>query len=192
MIIDTVYGGMDDLSKGCLYQVLGWRPICWSASFGPWVSDLKISSLWIFILAKRILIDSQKNTIFYWFIFIHHHQRLAKKKIGNWPNQCSSWLLKSPSERVSPLVSSIYVSFGHFSMNLTIKTCNLAKDKKLASKLGVFEIGSIYCYYRGHKIEFAGQRSTDILVEFILELDEHPVEDINSKVEVTAFKRKDS
>ena len=67
-----------------------------------------------------------------------------------------------------------------------------AKDKKLASKLGVYEIGSIYCYYRGHKIEFAGQRSTDILVEFILELDEHPVEDINSKVEVTAFKRKDS
>ena len=58
--------------------------------------------------------------------------------------------------------------------------------------MGVYEIGSIYCYYRGHKIEFAGQRSTDILVEFILELDEHPVEDINSKVEVTAFKRKDS
>ena len=92
---------------------------------------------------------------------------------------------------MSLLVSSIYVS-GHFSMHLTIKNCNLAKDKKLASKLGVFEIGSIYCYYRGHKIEFAGQRSTDILVEFILELDEHPVEDINSKVEVTAFKRKDS
>ena len=63
----------------------------------------------------------------------------------------------------------------------------LAKDKKLASKLGVYEIESIYCYYRGHKIEFKGQRSTDILVEFILELDEHPVEDINSKVEVTAF-----
>ena len=139
MIIDIVYGGKDDLSKGCLYPVLGWRPICWSGiCFGPYASDLKILSVRIFILAKRILIDSQKNMIFYWYIFILHHQRLAKKKIGNWPNRCLSWPLKSPSERVSLLVSSIYVSFGHFSMHLTIKKLQFSKGQKIGIEIGSF------------------------------------------------------
>lgn len=99
------------------------------------------------------------------------------------PGEEKNWeLTESMLELAAQITEREGVAFG---------VVDLSKDKKLASKLGVYEIGSIYCYYRGHKIEFAGQRSTDILVEFILELDEHPVEDINSKIEVTAFKRND-
>ena len=57
--------------------------------------------------------------------------------------------------------------------------------------MGIFEIGAIYCYYKNEQIEYNGQRSTDVLIEFLLELDEFPVEDINTKVEVAAFKRND-
>ena len=39
---------------------------------------------------------------------------------------------------------------------------DLEQDKKLASKLNVFEIGAIYCYHRGHVVEYDGQRSADI------------------------------
>ena len=60
-----------------------------------------------------------------------------------------------------------------------IGVIDLSKDKKLAHKLQIFEIGAIVCYHRGHSIEYGGQRSADVLVEFLLELDEYPVEDIN-------------
>nr|CAB3227938.1 calsequestrin-2 [Phallusia mammillata] len=66
---------------------------------------------------------------------------------------------------------------------------DLEKDRKLAEKLGIFEAGSIYAYKSGHKVEFDGQRSTDVLVEFLLELDESPVEEISSKIEIQSFKR---
>lgn len=65
---------------------------------------------------------------------------------------------------------------------------DLKQDKKLALKLNAFEIGSIYCYHHDHVIEFDGQRSADVLVEFLLELDENPIEVLDSKVEVAAFK----
>ena len=57
--------------------------------------------------------------------------------------------------------------------------------------MGIFEIGAIYAYFQNEQIEYNGQRSTDVLIEFLLELDEFPVEDINTKVEVAAFKRND-
>ena len=62
-----------------------------------------------------------------------------------------------------------------------IGVVDLSKDKKLAKKLQIFEIGAIWCFHRGHEVEFNGQRSADVLVEFLLELDEFPVEDINNK-----------
>ena len=62
-----------------------------------------------------------------------------------------------------------------------IGVVDLSKDKKLAKKLQIFEIGAIWCFHRGHEIEFNGQRSADVLVEFLLDLDEYPVEDINNK-----------
>ena len=62
-----------------------------------------------------------------------------------------------------------------------IGVVDLSKDKKLAKKLQIFEIGAIWCFHRGHEVEFNGQRSADVLVEFLLELDEYPVEDINNK-----------
>lgn len=34
----------------------------------------------------------------------------------------------------------------------------------------IFEAGSIYVYKSGHRIEYDGQRSTDVLVEFLLEV----------------------
>uniref|UniRef100_H2YWT4 Calsequestrin n=1 Tax=Ciona savignyi TaxID=51511 RepID=H2YWT4_CIOSA len=66
---------------------------------------------------------------------------------------------------------------------------DLEKDKALAEKLDMKEAGAIYAYKAGHKVEFDGQRSTDVLVEFLLELDEAPVEEINSKTEVQGFRR---
>ena len=65
---------------------------------------------------------------------------------------------------------------------------DLKQDKKLALKLNAFEIGSIYCYHHDHVVEYDGQRSADVLIEFLLELDEHPIETIDSKVELAAFK----
>ncbi|CAG5110220.1 Oidioi.mRNA.OKI2018_I69.chr2.g4645.t1.cds [Oikopleura dioica] len=73
-----------------------------------------------------------------------------------------------------------------------IGVVDLSKDKKLAKKLQIFEIGAIWCFHRGHEVEFNGQRSADVLVEFLLELDEYPVEDINNKKELDAFLRDDS
>lgn len=70
-----------------------------------------------------------------------------------------------------------------------IGVVDLSKDKKLAKKLQIFEIGAIWCFHRGHEVEFNGQRSADVLVEFLLELDEYPVEDINNK-KVTFFYKK--
>nr|XP_002130664.1 calsequestrin-2 [Ciona intestinalis] len=69
---------------------------------------------------------------------------------------------------------------------------DLEKDKKLAEKLDKTEAGAIYAYKAGHSVEFDGQRSTDVLVEFVLELDEYPVEEINSKTEVQGFRRDES
>ena len=68
---------------------------------------------------------------------------------------------------------------------------DLQQDKKLAQKLSVYEIGAIYCYHHGHVVEYDGQRSADVLIEFLLELDELPIEIIDSKVEVASFKRQD-
>ena len=48
---------------------------------------------------------------------------------------------------------------------------------------------AIYCYHHGHVVEYDGQRSADVLIEFLLELDELPIEIIDSKVEVASFKR---
>lgn len=71
-------------------------------------------------------------------------------------------------------------TYDNENLNRRVRNINiLAKDKKLAHKLQVYEIGAIFCYHRGHRVEYGGQRSADVLVEYLLELDEYPVEDIN-------------
>merc|ERR1712130_822153 len=94
-----------------------------------------------------------------------------------------NWIL---TERMLELAAQITEREG-----VGLGVVDLSKDKKLAAKLQVFEIGAIYCYHRGHKIEYGGQRSADVLVEYLLELDEFPVEDINSKKELDSFIRDD-
>ncbi|NXA52134.1 CASQ2 protein, partial [Nothocercus julius] len=61
------------------------------------------------------------------------------------------------------------------------------KDAKLAKKLGLAEEGSLYVFKEERLIEFDGELATDVLVEFLLDLLEDPVEIINSKLELQAF-----
>ncbi|NXN28639.1 CASQ2 protein, partial [Nycticryphes semicollaris] len=61
------------------------------------------------------------------------------------------------------------------------------KDAKLAKKLGLVEEGSLYVFKEERLIEFDGELATDVLVEFLLDLLEDPVEIINSKLELQAF-----
>ncbi|XP_029433696.1 calsequestrin-2 [Rhinatrema bivittatum] len=63
------------------------------------------------------------------------------------------------------------------------------KDVKLAKKLGCTEEGSIYIFKEENVIEFDGELSADVLVEFLLDLLDDPVEIINSKLELQAFDR---
>uniref|UniRef100_A0A8D0HP91 Calsequestrin n=1 Tax=Sphenodon punctatus TaxID=8508 RepID=A0A8D0HP91_SPHPU len=61
------------------------------------------------------------------------------------------------------------------------------KDAKLAKKLGLNEEGSLYIFKEERVIEFDGELASDVLVEFLLDLLEEPVEIINSKLELQAF-----
>ncbi|XP_068945380.1 calsequestrin-2 [Petaurus breviceps papuanus] len=65
------------------------------------------------------------------------------------------------------------------------------KEAKLAKKLGFDEEGSLYILKGDRTIEFDGELAADVLVEFLLDLIEDPVEIINSKLEVQAFERID-
>uniref|UniRef100_A0A5F4WMK5 Calsequestrin n=1 Tax=Callithrix jacchus TaxID=9483 RepID=A0A5F4WMK5_CALJA len=63
------------------------------------------------------------------------------------------------------------------------------KEAKLAKKLGFDEEGSLYILKGDRTIEFDGEFAADVLVEFLLDLIEDPVEIISSKLEVQAFER---
>ncbi|NWQ79531.1 CASQ2 protein, partial [Columbina picui] len=52
---------------------------------------------------------------------------------------------------------------------------------------GLVEEGSLYVFKDERLIEFDGELATDVLVEFLLDLLEDPVEIINSKLELQAF-----
>uniref|UniRef100_A0AAX7TPG6 Calsequestrin n=1 Tax=Astatotilapia calliptera TaxID=8154 RepID=A0AAX7TPG6_ASTCA len=63
------------------------------------------------------------------------------------------------------------------------------KDVKVAKKLGLEEVGSLYVFKDDRVIEFDGELSADTLVEFLLDVLEDPVEMINNAMEVRAFER---
>ncbi|XP_045059826.1 calsequestrin-2 isoform X2 [Desmodus rotundus] len=63
------------------------------------------------------------------------------------------------------------------------------KEAKLAKKLGFTEEGSLYVLKGDRVIEFDGEFAADVLVEFLLDLIEDPVEVISNKLEVQAFER---
>ncbi|XP_031230856.1 calsequestrin-2 [Mastomys coucha] len=63
------------------------------------------------------------------------------------------------------------------------------KEAKLAKKLGFSEEGSLYVLKGDRTIEFDGEFAADVLVEFLLDLIEDPVEIVNNKLEVQAFER---
>ncbi|XP_054636572.1 calsequestrin-2-like isoform X2 [Dunckerocampus dactyliophorus] len=63
------------------------------------------------------------------------------------------------------------------------------KDAKVAKKLGLEEVGSLYVFKDQRIIEFDGQLSADTLVEFLLDVLEEPVEAINNAMELRAFER---
>ncbi|KAM6893503.1 calsequestrin-2-like [Xenentodon cancila] len=63
------------------------------------------------------------------------------------------------------------------------------KDAKVAKKLGVEEVGSLYVFKGDRVIEFDGELSADTLVEFLLDVLEDPVEIINNAMELRAFER---
>ncbi|XP_003440974.1 calsequestrin-2 [Oreochromis niloticus] len=63
------------------------------------------------------------------------------------------------------------------------------KDVKVARKLGLEEVGSLYVFKDDRVIEFDGELSADTLVEFLLDVLEDPVEMINNAMEVRAFER---
>uniref|UniRef100_A0ACB8ESX4 Uncharacterized protein n=1 Tax=Sphaerodactylus townsendi TaxID=933632 RepID=A0ACB8ESX4_9SAUR len=54
---------------------------------------------------------------------------------------------------------------------------------------GLDEEGSLYVFKEDHIIEFDGQMAADVLVEFLLDLMEDPVEIINNKLELQGFDR---
>ncbi|XP_062301577.1 calsequestrin-2-like [Scomber scombrus] len=63
------------------------------------------------------------------------------------------------------------------------------KDSKVAKKLGLQEVGSLYVFKDDRVIEFDGELSSDTLVEFLLDVLEDPVEMINNAMELRAFER---
>ncbi|TWW64056.1 calsequestrin-2-like [Takifugu flavidus] len=63
------------------------------------------------------------------------------------------------------------------------------KDAKVAKKLGLEEVGSLYIFKDDRVIEFDGEFSSDTLVEFLLDVLEDPVEMINNAMELRAFER---
>uniref|UniRef100_A0A8D3BXA0 Calsequestrin n=1 Tax=Scophthalmus maximus TaxID=52904 RepID=A0A8D3BXA0_SCOMX len=63
------------------------------------------------------------------------------------------------------------------------------RDAKVARKLGLEEVGSLYVFKDDRVIEFDGELSADTLVEFLLDVLEDPVEMINNPMEVRAFER---
>ncbi|KAM9836011.1 calsequestrin-2-like [Aulostomus maculatus] len=63
------------------------------------------------------------------------------------------------------------------------------KDAKVAKKLGLQEVGSLYVFKDDRVIEFDGELSADTLVEFLLDVLEDPVEMINNAMELRAFER---
>ncbi|CAH2218607.1 calsequestrin-2 [Pelobates cultripes] len=63
------------------------------------------------------------------------------------------------------------------------------KNFKIAKKLGCSEEGSLYIFKEDNVIEFDGQLAADVLVDFLLDLIENPVELINSNVELKALDR---
>ncbi|XP_028998747.1 calsequestrin-2-like [Betta splendens] len=63
------------------------------------------------------------------------------------------------------------------------------RDAKVAKKLGLEEVGSLYVFKDDRVIEFDGELSADTLVEFLLDVLEDPVEMINNAMELRAFER---
>ncbi|XP_057684963.1 calsequestrin-2-like isoform X2 [Corythoichthys intestinalis] len=63
------------------------------------------------------------------------------------------------------------------------------KDAKVAKKLGLEEVGSLYVFKDDRVIEFDGELSADTLVEFLLDVLEDPVEIISNAMELRAFER---
>ncbi|KAJ3584804.1 hypothetical protein NHX12_015299 [Muraenolepis orangiensis] len=62
-------------------------------------------------------------------------------------------------------------------------------DAKVARKLGLEEVGSLYVFKDDRVIEFDGELSADTLVEFLLDVLEDPVELISNAMELRAFER---
>uniref|UniRef100_A0AAJ7WLV2 Calsequestrin n=1 Tax=Petromyzon marinus TaxID=7757 RepID=A0AAJ7WLV2_PETMA len=60
-------------------------------------------------------------------------------------------------------------------------------DKKVARKLGVTEVDSMFIFKDDHVVEFDGEFSADVIVEFILDLLEDPVEMLTGDAELRAF-----
>ncbi|KAE8620956.1 hypothetical protein XENTR_v10004627 [Xenopus tropicalis] len=58
------------------------------------------------------------------------------------------------------------------------------KNSKIAKKLGCSEEGSLYIFKEDNVIEFDGEMAADVIVDFLLDLMEDPVEVINSKAEL--------
>ncbi|XP_044131100.1 calsequestrin-2-like, partial [Bufo gargarizans] len=63
------------------------------------------------------------------------------------------------------------------------------KNSKVAKKLGCTEEESLYVFKEDNVIEFDGQLAADVLVDFLLDLIEDPVEIINDKAELKALDR---
>ncbi|KAL3056359.1 hypothetical protein OYC64_018947 [Pagothenia borchgrevinki] len=63
------------------------------------------------------------------------------------------------------------------------------KDAKVAKKLGLEEEGSVYVFKADRMIEFDGLLSANILVEFLLDLLDDPVEVLENALELRAFDR---
>ncbi|TSU62999.1 Calsequestrin-2 [Bagarius yarrelli] len=63
------------------------------------------------------------------------------------------------------------------------------KDAKVAKKLGLEEESSVYIFKEDRVIEYDGLLSADILVEFLLDLLDDPVEIIDNALELQAFDR---
>ncbi|XP_051914932.1 calsequestrin-2-like [Hippocampus zosterae] len=73
--------------------------------------------------------------------------------------------------------------------NIGFGMVDAQKNAKVAKKLGLEEVGSLYIFKDDRIIEFDGELSADTLVEFLLDVLEDPVEIINNAMELRAFER---
>uniref|UniRef100_A0A8D1QNY0 Calsequestrin n=1 Tax=Sus scrofa TaxID=9823 RepID=A0A8D1QNY0_PIG len=121
----------------------------------------------------------------YDLLCLYYHEPVTSDKVSQKQFQLKEIVL----ELVAQVLEHKDIGFVMVDAKKEKQMC-LAKNKGGSLFLICFnEEGSLYILKGDRTIEFDGEFAADVLVEFLLDLIEDPVEIINSKLEVQAFER---